>query len=180
MKLLLKLATVCALGAQALHAQQSSSTFRTAIDRYRRSHEAEILREFRELLAIPNLASDSINIRRNATAVSAMLQRRGVTTQLLDSPTGGPPAVYGELRTPGATRTIVLYAHYDGQPVDTTQWITPPWSPVLRDKLHNEGGKVIDLPTAPGSMQGEWRLYGRSSGDDKAPIIAMLRAIDAL
>jgi len=83
MKLLLKLATVCALGAQALHAQQSSSTFRTAIDRYRRSHEAEILREFRELLAIPNLASDSINIRRNATAVSAMLQRRGVRELLI-------------------------------------------------------------------------------------------------
>jgi acetylornithine deacetylase/succinyl-diaminopimelate desuccinylase-like protein len=74
----------------------------------------------------------------------------------------------------------VLYAHYDGQPVDTTQWITQPWNPVLRDKLHNEGGKIIALPTTAGTVQGEWRLYGRSAGDDKSPIIMMLRALDAL
>jgi acetylornithine deacetylase/succinyl-diaminopimelate desuccinylase-like protein len=75
---------------------------------------------------------------------------------------------------------VVLYAHYDGQPVDTTQWITPPWSPALRDKLHNLGGRVIELPSTAGSVQGEWRLYGRSAGDDKSPIIMMLRALDAL
>ena len=66
--------------------------------RWRRAHESEILREFRDLLAVPNRAADSANIRRNAALVSAMLQRRGVTTRLLESPTGGPPAVYGELR----------------------------------------------------------------------------------
>lgn len=60
--------------------------------------------------------------------------------------------------------------------MDTTQWITPPWSPTLRDKLHNQGGKVIELPSGPGTVDGEWRLYGRSAGDDKSPIIMMLRA----
>src|SRR3954468_22967252 len=108
------LATLVAVsaGAQA----PDPARLRDAVGRYRRAHEAEILQEFRDLLAIPNLASDSANIRRNADAIVALLVRRGVTAQLLASPQGGPPAVFGELRTRGATRTVVLYAHYDGQP----------------------------------------------------------------
>jgi acetylornithine deacetylase/succinyl-diaminopimelate desuccinylase-like protein len=158
----------------------SAAAFRSAITNYRRAHEAEILGEFRDLLAIPNRASDSVNIRRNASMVSAMLQRRGVTTQLLASPTGGPPVVYGELRTPGATKTVVLYAHYDGQPVEAGKWATPPWEPTLRDGPLEHGGQVVPFPVAGGTTGPEWRLYARSAGDDKAPIIAMLVALDAL
>jgi len=158
----------------------SASAFRAAITTYTRAHEAEILSEFRDLLAIPNRASDSVNIRRNAAAVVALLQRRGVTTQLLESPTGGPPAVYGELRTPGATRTVVLYAHYDGQPVEAARWATPPWEPTLRDGPLEHGGRVVPFPGTSGATGPEWRLYARSAGDDKAPIVAMLTALDAL
>ncbi|MFI5229321.1 MAG: M20/M25/M40 family metallo-hydrolase [Gemmatimonadales bacterium] len=147
---------------------------------YRGAHDVEIMREFTDLLAIPNLASDSTNIRRNAERVIAMLAKRGVTGRLLDGPAGAPPAVYGELRAPGATRTIVLYAHYDGQPVDATQWLTPPWHPVLRDKPADAGGAIIPFPAAEGELRGDWRLYARSAGDDKAPIEAMLTALDAL
>jgi acetylornithine deacetylase/succinyl-diaminopimelate desuccinylase-like protein len=71
----------------------------------------------------------------------------------------------------------VFYAHYDGQPVDTSQWSKPPWSPTLRSRL---GGEVIPLPTQPGTVQGETRLYARSAGDDKSPIVAFLSAMDAL
>ena len=109
-----------------------------------------------------------------------MLAARGVAARILESPGGGSPAVYGELASPGATKTVVFYAHYDGQPVDTTQWASPPWSPVLRDKPLEAGGKPVAFPTTAGAMQGEWRLYGRSSSDDKAPIVAMLTALDAL
>ena len=158
----------------------SGQSLRSRVDAYRSTHDVEIVRELSDFLAIRNLASDSINIRRNAQHLLTLMSQRGIEGRLLESPAGGPPAVFGELRTPGATRTVVLYAHYDGQPVDTTQWITQPWSPVLRDKLHNEGGKIIDLPTTAGTVQGEWRLYGRSAGDDKSPIIMMLRALDAL
>ena len=161
-------------------AQTSDSAFRAAIASYTRSHQAEILGEFRDLLAIPNRASDSINIRRNAAAIMAMLQRRGITTRLLESPTGGPPVVFGELRTPGATRTVVLYAHYDGQPVEAGKWATPPWEPTLRDGPLEHGGRVVPFPAAGDSTNPEWRLYARSAGDDKAPIVAMLTALDAL
>ena len=163
-----------------LHAQASqapdAARVRAAVRQYQQAHDVEIVRELADLLAIPNLASDSVNIRRNARHIVAMLQRRGVRTQLLETP-GSPPAVFGELRAPGATKTVVFYAHYDGQPVDTTQWITAPWAPTLRTKL---GGEIIPLPTQPGSVQGEWRLYARSAGDDKSPIVAFLSALDAL
>jgi acetylornithine deacetylase/succinyl-diaminopimelate desuccinylase-like protein len=147
---------------------------------YVSAHDVDILRELSGFLALPNLASDSVNIRRNAERLLGMLGARGITGRLLESPAGGPPAVFGELRTPGATKTVVFYAHYDGQPVDTTQWKTAPWQPVLRDKQMEAGGSVIPLPTTAGAVQGEWRLYARSASDDKAPIVAMLSALDAL
>src|SRR3954469_12604549 len=158
----------------------AGQSLRSRIDEYRTRHDVEIVRELSDFVAIRNLASDSVNIRRNAQHILELLAKRSIEGRLLESPAGGPPVVFGGLRAPGATRTVVLYAHYDGQPVDTTQWITQPWSPVLRDKLHNEGGRIIELPTASGTVQGEWRLYGRSAGDDKSPIIMMLRALDAM
>jgi acetylornithine deacetylase/succinyl-diaminopimelate desuccinylase-like protein len=163
------------LTSAPLHAQ-SDTRVRAAVRAYTQAHDVEIVRDLANFLATPNLASDSVNIRRNAAQIVAMLQRRGATARLLESP-GSPPAVFGELRTAGATKTVVFYAHYDGQPVDTTQWMTTPWSPTLRARL---GGPIVPLPTTPGTVDGESRLYARSAGDDKSPIIAFLSALDAL
>src|SRR5688500_14030604 len=157
----------------------SGADVRSAARRFRESHEAEIAREFATLLAIPNVASDSVNIRRNSAAVIELLRRRGVTARTLEGD-AGPAAVYGELRTPGATRTVVFYAHYDGQPVDPSQWTGSPWTPVLRDGSLAAGAKVIPFPSAGQRVSGESRIYARSASDDKGAIIAMLAAIDAL
>ena len=147
---------------------------------YRTRNEAAIVREFASLLAIPNLATDSAEITRNADTLVAMLTRRGFkNAQKLTVP-GGPPAVYAELPAPGATRTLVLYAHYDGQPVDPKQWTNPPWSPVLRTRDLRSGGQVIPLLSPGQRVDPESRLYGRSAGDDKASIMAILAAVDAM
>ena len=86
---------------------------------WRVAHEVEILSEFVELLAIPNLATDAPNIRRNATTIRAMCEKRGLTTTLLELE-GAPPVVVADLSVPEAKRTIAFYAHYDGQPVETS------------------------------------------------------------
>jgi len=171
----------CLLCTTTLSAQQGTgATSRAAAREYRQANEGAILTEFAGLLSLPNLASDSVGIRRNADHLIGMLGKRGFTnTQLLTVP-GGPPAVYGELKAPGATRTLVLYAHYDGQSLDPKQWTTPPWSPVLRDKDLLVGGKVIPIPTGSGRVDPESRIYGRSAGDDKASIMAILAAVDAM
>ncbi len=146
---------------------------------WRQAHERAIVSEFFDLLAIPNLASDAPNVRRNAAAIVKILEKRGVQAKLLEVP-GAPPAVYGEIRRPNARRTIVFYAHYDGQPLDPKEWVTPPWQPVLRDKPLDQDGKIIPLPEAGARFDPEWRIYARSASDDKAPIIAMTSALDAL
>ena len=172
-----------ALGAGTLEAQRDTAALRRAVRSWRVAHEPAILGEMRTLLAIPNVASDSVDIRRNADTIVAMFARRGIALRRLESPEGGPPALYGELRAPAsarATRTVVLYAHYDGQPVDRAQWTGEPWTPVLRDGPLERGGREVPWPTRPGEAQDEWRVYARSASDDKAPVIAMLAAIDLL
>ncbi|HEV2762152.1 MAG TPA: hypothetical protein VGV38_04080, partial [Pyrinomonadaceae bacterium] len=95
--------------------------------------EARVLREFVEFLSIPNLASDRENIRRNAALLSEMMRRRGLAPRLLEAKDPNvPPVVYGEWLVPGARRTLVFYAHYDGQPTNPQLWTgSLPWQPVL-------------------------------------------------
>ena len=146
------------------------------------ANRARILTEYVELLTIPNVAADTTNIRRNADRLVGMLRERGLQARLLEaSDAAVPPAVYGEWNVPGATRTIVLYAHYDGQPVDSADWtVTEPFTPLLLSGRHTAGGMPIPLPERGADVDPEWRLYARSASDDKAGVMAILAAIEAL
>ncbi len=156
-----------------------SSPAASAARAYRQAHEREIVAEFVNLLSIPNVASDTPNIRRNAKAISRMLEKRGVKTRLLEVPEA-PPVVYGEINAPGATRTLIFYVHYDGQPVEPAKWVGgDPFKPILRSASLEAGGRDIPFPAEGQKFDPEWRLYARSTGDDKAPIIAICAALDA-
>ena len=151
---------------------------------YRVDNEDRIVRELREFLAIPNVAGDTPNIQKNAVRLVEMLEARGIETHLL-SIAGRGPVVYGKLMTPAATRTVIFYAHYDGQPVDPSAWTDgSPFDPVLRSAAIEAGGKRIPFPEnttqQPATYNDDWRIYARSASDDKAPIIALLAALDAL
>src|ERR1700755_3270709 len=98
------------LAASFLFAQSNPASL--AARQWREAHERAIVDEFFSLLAIPNIATDRQNIRRNADAIIAILKKRGVDGRLVEI-LGANPVVFGEIRTPGATRTIVFYAHYD-------------------------------------------------------------------
>jgi acetylornithine deacetylase/succinyl-diaminopimelate desuccinylase-like protein len=130
--------------------------------------------ELAELAAIPNLASDLPNIERNAEALKKLCEARGLAVQLLRLD-GVPPIVVADLKVANAQKTIAFYAHYDGQPVDPARWKSDPWKPVMRDAA----GKEIDWRKAK-EFDPEWRLFARAVSDDKAPIVAMLAALDAL
>ncbi len=168
MKISVALLCLAAIPALAISPPDAS---RVARD-YRTHHEREIVAEFMELLAIPNLASDTPNIEKNANALVAMFTRRGAQARLLRVE-GAPPLVYATLPGRNAKTTIAFYAHYDGQPVDPTQWKSPPWQPILR----NANDEAIEVSA---HIDPESRIYARSASDDKAPIIAMLAALDAL
>jgi acetylornithine deacetylase/succinyl-diaminopimelate desuccinylase-like protein len=169
-RILAVLAAIVATPAFAAEPSQVAAAARA----WRIAHEGEILADFVAFLAIPNLASDRPNIERNAAAVAAMLESRGASVNVLRVGEA-PPLVVGDMRIPGATRTLAFYAHYDGQPVDETQWTHAPWDPIVRDR----SGAAFDWRKAR-SIDPEARVYARGAGDDKAPIIAMMAALDVL
>ncbi len=152
---------------------------------YRMENEGRIIRELSEFLSIPNIASDTPNIQKNAAHLVGMLEARGIETHLLPI-TGRGPVVFGKLMAPEAKRTVIFYAHYDGQPVDAAAWTAgTPFEPAVWDGAIEAGAKPVPF-SATGAQQGaeyyedDWRIYARSASDDKGPIVALLAAIDAL
>lgn len=150
-----------------------------------RQNGPDIIQRFAELLRLPNDAADRENIRMNAEEIATRFRDRGFVTELLEDESGAPPLVYGRLDAApddqdGATRTIAIYIHYDGQPTQDDNWTHPPFEPVLYSRAMDEGGEVIPFPVGGDAIDPDWRLYARSASDDKAPIAALLAAVDAL
>src|SRR5436190_19867611 len=82
---------------------------------YREKNEPAIYNDFISFLKIPNVATDTANIRRNADFLLQLMSSKGIEhLQLLEADGKDiPPVVYGEVNVPGATRDIIYYAHYD-------------------------------------------------------------------
>ncbi len=174
----------------ASHAAEAAAAARE----WRIAHEQEIIDGFVDLLAIPNVASDTVNIRKNAEHLLGVLQPRGFDARLLELE-GSPPAVFAERKTPGASKTLLIYVHYDGQPANPEDWSSDPWTPVLRAPSSKAGmpriGSGVTLGSKSESVWGpeipmqapfnpESRIFARSASDDKAPIAALMAALDAL
>ena len=140
---------------------------------WRASHERQILDELLRLVAIPNVAGRDAEMRRNADHLAALFEKRGFTVERTDG--AGSPVVFASLDVPSPRGTIVLYIHYDGQPVDPTEWTRcKPFAPCV----YGPTGEVTLGPDTP--IDPEWRVYGRSASDDKGPIVAVLNAVEAL
>ena len=173
-------AALASLASVALPAAADELPAVTAAETHVAAHEEAIVGELRELLALPNIATSESDIRRNAGLLVEMLEKRGVDARILETP-GAPVAVYGELGSQSARRTLLFYAHFDGQPIGPeTAWKTPPFEPVLRAGKMEDGAATVAWAEAKYPLADEARIYARSSSDDKGPIIAMLAAIDAL
>ncbi|MGH8223781.1 MAG: M20/M25/M40 family metallo-hydrolase, partial [Woeseiaceae bacterium] len=151
---------------------------RTVSD-YRQQNERAILTEYFNLLRLPNHAADLDDIQRNAEFIVQMLKSRGIQGRILSTGVGAP-AVFGEVKAPGAETTIVFYVHYDGQPVVPANWDSDPFEPVLRTNYLSRGGKEIDFDSVSFPIDPDIRIFARSTSDDKAPIIGLLTAYDAL
>jgi len=146
---------------------------------YVRRHQGEIVRELLALVAIPNHRADLPNIKRNAELLRQMLEKRGMKPEVWETP--GAPLVYGERLVPGATRTVLFYIHYDGQPVDKANWKQDdPFKPIVRAGSLEEGAAIVTDVATRESFPDNYRVYARSAGDDKGPIQAFVSAMDAI
>jgi acetylornithine deacetylase/succinyl-diaminopimelate desuccinylase-like protein len=165
-----------ALALSAAGAGQAASP-KAAVRAWRQAHEKEILIDFSAMLSMPNVATNVPDVEKNAAYISGLLEKRGFKTQLLTAEPGTPPSILAELKTPGATRTVVFYAHYDGQPVGQKGWISTPFEPSMRTALPE--ATPVDWKAAA-ALDADWRLFARSAGDDKGSIQALISAFDAL
>ncbi len=159
------------------------SPVQDAVRTYRTAHEQELMAEYREFVSLPNVDADQPNVRRNAEFLAAMMRRRGLAAELLEGKTSATnPAVFAEVTVPGATRTIVFYAHYDGQPVNPKEWAEglDPWKPVFLTAPLAKGGKIVTDWKAGDAINPAWRVNGRASADDKAGVFSILNGYDAL
>lgn len=150
-----------------------------AIKSYVDEHQKAIAEDFIELLSLPNVATNLDDIYTNAGYILGLFEERGFTTELLTVDETTRPVIIGSLDV-GAETTVTIYIHYDGQPVDESRWVTSAFEPVLRAGRLEDNAEIIDLESFEGDLGEDFRFYGRSASDDKAPIIALLYSLDAM
>ncbi|NLA66315.1 MAG: M20/M25/M40 family metallo-hydrolase, partial [Leucobacter sp.] len=118
--------------------------------------------ELTELVAIPSIADERIidpaECVRAAEWVREAFRAEGIPAELALTP-DGTYAVIGHRPAPAGAPTVLLYCHYDVQPIlDEHEWLSPPFELTERDG----------------------RLYGRGAADCKGNVIAHLAALRAL
>lgn len=169
---------VLALALAATAGGAGAASPKEKVRAWREAHEKAIVTDFSTLLSMPNVATTLVDVDANAAYISGLLQKRGFATELLRAEPGTPASILAELKTPGAKRTVVFYAHYDGQPIGQKGWISTPFTPSMRTALPE--AKPVDWQAASGPLNPDWRLFARSAGDDKGSIQAFISAFDAL
>ena len=132
---------------------------------------ASVLKDFARLLAIPNVTGQIADLRLNAEEIVKRFEAVGASMEIVELPDASP-VVIGELRCANPTAVLGVYVHYDGQPVDASNWATPPFEPTLKD-----GETVIEFPDDGTDVDPEWRIYARGASDDKTPLCVIPHAV---
>ncbi len=134
--------------------------------------------EIVQFVAIPNDALDEADINRNINWLTRRFNDRGFNTTVL--PTEGRPLFFAALPMEDDKPTILFYMHFDGQSVDPSRWQqSNPYKVEL--KAPEEGGyTTLPFSELEEDINYDWRLFGRSTSDDKGPIIMFLNALDLL
>src|SRR5688500_3001996 len=128
---------------------------------YLRANAARFEEELLDFLRIPSISAlpeNASDVRAAAEWLERRLTSAGVNgARVLE--TGGHPVVYGEWTGAPGKPTVLLYGHFDVQPVDPLhEWETPPFEPTVRDG----------------------RVYARGATDDKGNLFLSLLAVEAL
>lgn len=165
------------LGA-AIPAYAADSDVDSYSKQFIKTHGPAILSDFREFLSLPNTGARRGQQQANAEWITKYIGKRGFDSKIVRA--GGAPYVLAEKRVEGASKTILFYAHFDGQPVIPDNWVSPPFEPQLRKGPVSATTLPLRWPEAGSKIDPDWRIFARSAGDDKAPIIALMSALDAM
>ena len=133
----------------------------TQWETYLEEHKSQFQEEMLDFLRIPSISAlpeHADDVQRAAQWVAHRMEAAGIGAVRI-MPTGGHPVVYGEwLHAPGKP-TILIYGHFDTQPVDPLDlWDAPPFEPEVKDG----------------------RVYARGASDDKGNMLVPILAVEAL
>ena len=128
---------------------------------YLEDNTSRYLEELMAFLRIPSISSlpeHAPDINRAAEWVAERLKTAGIEeVQIL--PTDGHPVVYGQWLHASDKPTIMIYGHFDTQPVDPLElWTHPPFEPVVKND----------------------RIYARGASDDKGNMLIPILAAEAM
>ncbi len=171
-KYLVLLLSILYVGAQAQPIDTKHSSYR---------HARASLSKLKTLLAIPNDANFKEDIELNVAWCTEQLEQYGFSTSRLETPS--VPLLLGNYKKQLKGKpTVLFYFHIDGQPVDAQFWFQEnPYDAVLKEQQEAEGWVDIDWARLEEKkLNPEWRIFARSSSDDKSPFVMFLAALDAL
>jgi acetylornithine deacetylase/succinyl-diaminopimelate desuccinylase-like protein len=135
-----------------------------------------IVEGFLELLRRNTVSQNPDGVRAGGEWLAGLMKRRGLDARVLE--TGGGPAVFGERRVPGATRTVLIYCHYDTKPAPAKEWFQPsPFEPVFRTVGDADDAAPVSFDRLASADLAGWRVYARGASDDKGPIWSHLEAL---
>lgn len=127
---------------------------------FQQQHKERFLEELCTLLSIPSVSAQqeyADDCKRCAETLADFFTKAGARARVL--PTNGHPLVYAEKIISADLPTVLVYGHYDVQPVDPIElWNTPPFEPTIRDK----------------------KIYARGSADDKGQMFMYVKALESL
>jgi len=150
-----------------------------AFDRLLAARRRAIVQSVLAFHRLESVSQEPEKVRVTGEWLASVMRARGLAGRVLE--TGGNPAVFGERRVAGATKTLLLYSHYDTKPIPLNGWLQPnPIEPVFRRGLAEDGVPLTPFTDISDDALGDFRLYARGASDDKGPIWCHLNAIDLM
>ncbi|MEW6030534.1 MAG: dipeptidase [Chloroflexota bacterium] len=131
---------------------------------YAKQNRERFLQELKEVVAIPSISTSmehKADMQRTAEWMAGQLRAlRMNNVQIMPTSEGGHPVVYGEWLEAGKDKpTVLIYGHYDVQPVDPLElWQSPPFEAVVRGE----------------------HLFGRGTSDMKGQVLASMKAVESV
>ena len=140
---------------------------------------------FFEMLSIPNDGYDTPNIERNIEWCEETFSRLGFNMERVKAESTSPsmpnhPLLIGNKFISNKFKTVLIYFHMDGQPVDPSKWNqADPFDPILTENINGRWVE-IDRNRINTNPDPDWRIFGRSTSDDKGPPMMLVNALEIL
>ena len=149
------------------------------LDALTEKHWQAGLQLLNELVSMPNDDVFPEQIKVNIAWCEAAFSQRNWSVERLE--TGGIPLLLVEKKQLNAKKTALFYFHVDGQAVDISKWEQKDaYQPVLKAQTSAGTWEALPMERLQTEYNADWRIFGRSTSDDKGPLAMLITAWDAL